>query len=41
MAMAGWSAAVLRPCKPPNPFRYFDSSPDLIFEVVMLYVKYR
>ena len=26
--------------KPPNPFRYFDSSPEVIRLVVMLYVRY-
>ena len=30
------------PCgaKPPNPFRWFDSSPEVIRYVVMLYVRY-
>ena len=26
--------------KPPNPFRYFDSSPEVIRLVVMMYVRY-
>jgi putative transposase len=26
--------------KPPSPFRYFHSSPELIREVVMLYVRF-
>src|SRR6202000_1943814 len=26
--------------KPPNPFRWFDSSPEVIRLVVMMYVKY-
>ena len=26
--------------KPANPFRYFDSSPDVIRLVVMMYVRY-
>ncbi len=26
--------------KPPNPFRYFDSSPEVIRQVVMMYVRY-
>ena len=27
--------------KPPNPFRWFDSSPEVIRLVVMMYVKYQ
>ena len=26
--------------KPPNPFRWFDSSPEVIRLVVMMYVRY-
>ena len=26
--------------KPPSPFRYFNSSPEVIRLVVMMYVKY-
>lgn len=26
--------------KPPNPFRWFDTSPEVIRLVVMMYVKY-
>ena len=26
--------------KPPNPFRYFHSAPEVIREVVMLYVRF-
>src|ERR1700712_4449474 len=29
-----------RPRKPPSPFRYFNSSPEIIRLVVMMYVKY-
>ena len=29
-----------RPQKPPSPFRYFHSSPEVIRMVVMLYVRY-
>ena len=29
-----------RPPKPPNPFRWFDSSPEVIRYAVMLYVRY-
>ena len=29
-----------RRAKPPNPFRWFDSSPEVIRYVVMLYVRY-
>jgi putative transposase len=29
-----------RPRKPPSPFRYFNSSPEVIRLVVMMYVKY-
>jgi putative transposase len=29
-----------RPCKLPSPFRYFNSSPEVIRLVVMMYVKY-
>jgi hypothetical protein len=29
-----------RPCKPANPFRYFNSSPEVIRLVVMMYVRY-
>ena len=29
-----------RRLKPPNPFRWFDSSPEVIRYVVMLYVRY-
>jgi hypothetical protein len=29
-----------RPRQPANPFRYFHSSPELIREVVMLYVRF-
>ena len=29
-----------RPSKPASPFRYFNSSPDVIRLVVMMYVKY-
>ena len=29
-----------KPKSPPNPFRWFDSSPEVIRLVVMLYVKY-
>ena len=28
------------PPKPPNPFRWFDSSPEVIRLVVMMYVRY-
>ena len=28
------------PCKPASPFRYFNSSPDAICLVVMMYVRY-
>ena len=28
------------PLAPPNPFRWFDSSPEVICLVVMMYVKY-
>ena len=27
--------------KPANPFRYFNSSPEIIRLVVMMYIKYR
>jgi putative transposase len=27
--------------KPPNPFRWFDSSPEVIRLVVMMYVRYQ
>ena len=29
-----------RPRKPASPFRYFNSSPEVIRRVVMMYVKY-
>ena len=29
-----------RPKTPPNPFRWFDSSPEVIRLVVMMYVRY-
>ncbi len=29
-----------RPKPPPNPFRWFDSSPEVIRLVVMMYVRY-
>jgi putative transposase len=29
-----------RPRKPPSPFRYFKSSPEIIRLVVMMYVKF-
>ena len=29
-----------RPCKPANPFRYFNSSPEVIRLVVMMYVRF-
>ena len=29
-----------KPKPPPNPFRWFDSSPEVIGLVVMMYVKY-
>lgn len=29
-----------RKFKPPSPFRYFNSSPEVIRLVVMMYVKY-
>ena len=29
-----------RKCKPASPFRYFNSSPEVIHLVVMMYVKY-
>src|SRR5579875_463202 len=33
-------ARSLKPKPPPNPFRWFDSSPEVIRLVVMLYVRY-
>lgn len=27
-------------CKPPSPFRYFNSSPEVIREVVLMYVRF-
>src|SRR5687767_528179 len=29
-----------RPCKPASPFRYFNSSPEVIRLVVMMYVRF-
>jgi hypothetical protein len=29
-----------RPCKPSSPFRYFNSSPEVIRLAVLTYVKY-
>lgn len=31
---------MLRPRKPANPFRYFNSSPEVIRLVVLMYVRY-
>jgi hypothetical protein len=38
---AGFVSAKFMMTKPPNPFRWFDSSPEVIRLVVMMYVKYR
>ena len=29
-----------RPCKPASPFRYFNSSPEVIRLVMLMYVRY-
>ena len=29
-----------RPCKPAGPFRYFNSSPEVIRLVVMMYIRF-
>ena len=36
----GYGSSMPRLRTPPNPFRWFDSSPEVIRLVVMMYVKY-
>jgi putative transposase len=35
-----WGGSVPRPKKPASPFRYFNSSPEIIRLVVMMYVRF-
>ena len=36
----GWGSSTPRPRKPASPFRYFNSSPEVIRLVVMLYIRF-
>lgn len=36
---AVWGDCMTRPRKPPSPFRYFNSSPEVIRLMVMMYAR--
>jgi len=40
VSAAGGREGACPPEAPPNPFRWFDSSPEVIRLVVMMYIKY-